>query len=413
MPDDDKWLESLKALEQRWAQESAPVTDVRAFVSSILKSHNLSNDAINKRYLPVLLEEIAFEGITDSAGIAKIVVAEIKTREKRIRDSAPFKSKPDPDNLDDWFPRGEKMSTNPSPTDSIDPDGDAPVRPAAHWSQDEDKVMKFWLSADKVHKTRNISLPVRPELEAFMLKTYGSAELSGLPIGMKGAELLAEYGKYLDNLEKKDEARETEAPIAPPPPPPPPPVSPKPSEPKTQRATPPTPPPTLSIHTESGAAWELKIRQAEVLIRSGFLPNSLKTPEQVITIMLMGEALGLHPMVALNNINVIQGKPTVSPQLMLALARRSGELQDLKIEDDGKTCAVTVTRRGQSPHTETFGMDDAQKMQLSSKDNWQKQPKTMRKWRTLSAALRIVFPDIIWGMYTTEELDPDSAVVED
>jgi len=304
------------------------------------------------------------------------------------------------------------MSTNPSPTESVNPDGDAPIY-TAHWSQDPDKVAKFWLSADKVHKVRNISLPVRPQLEAFMLKTYGSTELSSLPIGMKGAELLAEYGKYLDNLEKKDEARETEAPIAPPPPPPPPPVSPKPSEPKTQRATPPTPPPTLSIHTESGAAWELKIRQAEVLIRSGFLPNSLKTPEQVITIMLMGEALGLHPMVALNNINVIQGKPTVSPQLMLALARRSGELQDLKIEDDGKTCAVTVTRRGQSPHTETFGMDDAQKMQLSSKDNWQKQPKTMRKWRTLSAALRIVFPDIIWGMYTTEELDPDSAVVED
>lgn len=222
MPDDDKWLESLKALEQRWAQESAPVTDVRAFVSSILKSHNLSNDAINKRYLPVLLEEIAFEGITDSAGIAKIVVAEIKTREKRIRDSAPFKSKPDPDNLDDWFPRGEKMSTNPSPTESVNPDGDAPIY-TAHWSQDSDKAVKFWISADKVHKTRNISVPVRPQLEAFMLKTYGSAELSGLPIGMKGAELLAEYGKYLDSLEKKDEVRETTAPVAPPPPPPAPP----------------------------------------------------------------------------------------------------------------------------------------------------------------------------------------------
>jgi len=222
MPDDDKWLESLKALEQRWAQESAPVTDVRAFVSSILKSHNLSNDAINKRYLPVLLEEIAFEGITDSAGIAKIVVAEIKTREKRIRDSAPFKSKPEPDNLDDWFPRGEKMSTNPSPTESVNPDGDAPIY-TAHWSQDPDKVAKFWLSADKVHKVRNISLPVRPQLEAFMLKTYGSTELSSLPIGMKGAELLAEYGKYLDSLEKKDEVRETTAPVAPPPPPPAPP----------------------------------------------------------------------------------------------------------------------------------------------------------------------------------------------
>jgi len=239
MSDDDKCAEKFKELEAKWAQASEPVTDVRAFVSAILKSHNLSNDAINKRYLPVLLEEIAFEQLTDSRSIARVVVEEIKKREERVRNSAPFKPKPDPDNLDDWFPRGEKMSTNPSPTESVNPDGDAPIY-TAHWSQDPDKVAKFWLSADKVHKVRNISLPVRPQLEAFMLKTYGSTELSSLPIGMKGAEQLAEYGKYLDNLEKKDEARETEAPIAPPPPPPPPPVSPKPSEPKTQRATPPT-----------------------------------------------------------------------------------------------------------------------------------------------------------------------------
>lgn len=105
---------------------------------------------------------------------------------------------------------------NPSPTDSIDPDGDAPVRPAAHWSQDEDKVMKFWLSADKVHKTRNLSAPIRPALEAFMKAHYGSPNLTDIPVGMKGAELLAEYGKYIDSLEKKDEKKEFAAPPPPP-----------------------------------------------------------------------------------------------------------------------------------------------------------------------------------------------------
>lgn len=218
MDNDQTWAEKFKELEAKWAQASEPVTDVRAFVSAILKSHNLSNDAINKRYLPVLLEEIAFEQLTDSRSIARVVVEEIKKREERVRNSAPFKPKPDPDNLDDWFPRGEKNVTNPnpSPTDSIDPDGDAPVRPAAHWSQDEDKVMKFWLSADKVHKTRNLSAPIRPALEAFMKAHYGSPSLTDIPVGMKGAELLAEYGKYIDSLEKKDEKKEFAAPPPPP-----------------------------------------------------------------------------------------------------------------------------------------------------------------------------------------------------
>ncbi len=109
-------------------------------------------------------------------------------------------------------------------------------------------------------------------------------------------------------------------------------------------------------------------------------------------------------------IDVIQGKPTLKPQGMLALAHGSGQLSDISITDDGNTCTVKMKRGDMVVHTETFSAKDATAMGLAGKDNWKKQPATMRKWRAVSAACRIVFPDIIQGMYIPEELSPDTIV---
>jgi hypothetical protein len=92
---------------------------------------------------------------------------------------------------------------------------------------------------------------------------------------------------------------------------------------------------------------------------------------------------------------------------MLALARRSRQLEDIKIRDDGETCTVALKRVGEEPHTTTFSQADAAAMGLAGKDNWKKQPAVMRQWRAVSAACRIVFPDVIGGMYTPEELGAD------
>src|SRR5437016_4629083 len=86
--------------------------------------------------------------------------------------------------------------------------------------------------------------------------------------------------------------------------------------------------------------WDLMTKQASVLIKSGFLPKAVKTAEQAIAIMMMGDALNIAHIVALNTINVIAGKPTVPPQLMLALVRRSGQLESFKVYDENDTAIV-------------------------------------------------------------------------
>ena len=142
----------------------------------------------------------------------------------------------------------------------------------------------------------------------------------------------------------------------------------------------------------------------KVLVKSGMLPQSVRSPESAVAIILKGREIGMPIMESFALINVIQGKPTIAPQGMLALIKRSGLQEDIQIGDDGNSCTVTMRRKGESPHTVSFSMDDAKAMGLAGKDNWVKQPKVMRQWRAIAACARVVFPDIIGGMYLPEEM---------
>lgn len=147
--------------------------------------------------------------------------------------------------------------------------------------------------------------------------------------------------------------------------------------------------------------YELMAKLAKVAALSTYTKQS---EVQAMFVMLKGFELGISPMQALDGIQVIQGKTTVSPQLMLALINRSGQLEDIKIDGDAKVCTVMMKRVGRSPHTETFSMENAKAMGLADKDNYRKQPAVMLKWRAVSACARIVFSDVIQGLYTPEEM---------
>jgi len=150
--------------------------------------------------------------------------------------------------------------------------------------------------------------------------------------------------------------------------------------------------------------WASLKEQATVLVKSGMLPVSIRTPEQAIAIAIAAKELGVGMMEGFRSINVIQGKPTVSPQLMLALANRMGQLEDIEFDSNDQRCVVTITRKGRKPHREEFGVKEATGLGLISRDNYKKQPAVMFKWRAVAAALRVTFPDVVLGLYTPDEM---------
>lgn len=161
---------------------------------------------------------------------------------------------------------------------------------------------------------------------------------------------------------------------------------------------------TLPVNQPS-ENWITMKEQAAVMLKSGFLPSAIRTAEQCIAIAMTGKELGIGFMESLRSINVIQGKPTVSPQLMLALANRTGELKDIKINPSDDKCEITVVREGRQPYTNEFGIKEAQELGLMERDNYKKQKKIMFQWRALAANLRVTFPDVLLGLYTPEEME--------
>ena len=90
-------------------------------------------------------------------------------------------------------------------------------------------------------------------------------------------------------------------------------------------------------------------------------------------------------------------------------------LKDVRVRDDFQALLtrflealeIVLPRPEALPYT-----GDAKTLGLAGKDNWKKQPATMLKWRAVSACARVVFPDVIQGMYTPEEIGQDTEQVE-
>jgi len=166
----------------------------------------------------------------------------------------------------------------------------------------------------------------------------------------------------------------------------------------------------LSAQTSNQVAM---LEAAEAWVKSGLLPSSIKTPEQAVVIALKGKELNLGVMASFEMIDVIMGKPALKPKGMAALCRKGGvrtkTLQDFEkvLDADGKAIdAITTIRfyRDGIEEDVSYKYSDATQLGLTAKDNWKKQPGIMMYWRCYSKGANRVCPDLIGGLYTSEEL---------
>lgn len=146
---------------------------------------------------------------------------------------------------------------------------------------------------------------------------------------------------------------------------------------------------------------------ADLLAGSDIVPKDYqRKPGNILVAMQWGAEIGLQPLQAMQNIAVINGRPSIWGDAMLALVRSSGLLDFIREElsEDGTTATCTVKRKNEEPTASVFTMEDAKKAGLISKAGpWTQYPKRMLKLRARSYALRDVFPDVLKGMAIAEE----------
>ena len=133
-----------------------------------------------------------------------------------------------------------------------------------------------------------------------------------------------------------------------------------------------------------------------------------RNPADVLFVISVGESLGLNAATALMNIYNVNGLPTMKADLKLALAKRHPEYAGCEIDANTERCVVKMKRRKENGTeesiTSTFTIEDAKRAGLfPKKDNWRMYPQRMLKARAISYAVNDLFPDIVFGMLSSEE----------
>lgn len=149
---------------------------------------------------------------------------------------------------------------------------------------------------------------------------------------------------------------------------------------------------------------------SEHLASSSMVPKAYQgKPADILVCVQWGYEIGLAPMQALQNIAVINGKPSVYGDAALALVQASPVCEgvDEHIEDEGTPNPVAVCiarRKGRNPVIARFSVEDAKRAGLWGKQGpWQAYPKRMMQMRARGFALRDAFPDVLKGLITAEE----------
>ena len=175
--------------------------------------------------------------------------------------------------------------------------------------------------------------------------------------------------------------------------------------------------------TQAEMAWTIG-----VIVRGGLAPDSYKKnglpDENAMAIGIMkGLELGVPPLTALANIAIINGRPTMWGDLMVAMVQKTGLLVGIKETEIGALpdagadlnkfpddygIEVALSRKGvDGAFVGRFTVGDAARAHLwmSAKKPWTQYPKRMLRQRALGFALRNGFADCLAGMYSREEAD--------
>lgn len=149
------------------------------------------------------------------------------------------------------------------------------------------------------------------------------------------------------------------------------------------------------------------IELAKLFSESDLVPKDYKDKKgNTLVAIQMGMELGLAPMQALQNIAVINGRPCVWGDAMLAIVQASGKLEYHHEWTEGDTAYCKTKRRGYpTEYITTFSDADAKAANLLGKTGpWTTNRARMRQMRARAFNLRDQFADVLRGLNSGEEV---------
>lgn len=168
----------------------------------------------------------------------------------------------------------------------------------------------------------------------------------------------------------------------------------------------------------SSDTFKLAYQMAQGLAQSTLVPQTFQNnPSNCLIALEQSNRLGISPMAVMQNLYIVQGKPSFSSSFVIGLINASGkydmELQFDEEEKDGKpyacTCWTTLDGRRVNGIKITMDMADKEGWTKKSGSKWITMPQVMLRYRAASFFARMNCPELSIGLYTKEELDDFSA----
>ena len=145
--------------------------------------------------------------------------------------------------------------------------------------------------------------------------------------------------------------------------------------------------------------------QISTLVAESKLFKGISTPAAAFVVLATGRELGLTAMQSLRGIHMIDGKPSLSADVCVAVVLHSPACLFFRLVESTNAIATYETqRRGDAVRRMSFSVQDAQAAGLAGKDNWRKFPAAMLRARAAMSLARAIYPDALMGVYDPDEL---------
>lgn len=157
-------------------------------------------------------------------------------------------------------------------------------------------------------------------------------------------------------------------------------------------------------------------RVSQAIAMSGLAPRGIDKAEQIMVAIMAGAELGLAPFQSLQSFAVVNGRPTLWGDGLLAVVRGRGvkvkEWQEGEGDDMVARCLCTRPDTGEEVER-AFSVEDAKKAGLWGKTGpWQQYPKRMLQMRARALSLRDGCADMLRGIQVREEVEDYQIVRE-
>lgn len=162
-------------------------------------------------------------------------------------------------------------------------------------------------------------------------------------------------------------------------------------------------------HAPSGALEPRDIeegfRLATMTVKAGLF--GIKTPEDAFARMATGMGLGLKAWQSLRGLCVIHGNVALKADLMMGLCLASPQCEYFRCLRTDDEVALFATKRRGDPETQLdFTMAQARASGLYQQNaNYGKYGAAMLRARAISALAKLVYPELMHGLYVPEELE--------